>query len=521
MANSVLKKTIFLTAAVFFSVCTVLPAQDDENSQIFTIIDNVHDYDLDPHTASYSSEAQILINVYEGLFSYNPSTLEPREALVADYHLSRDKKRWTFMLREGIKFSNGDPITADAIKESWLNLLATPNAPYASLFDMVKGAQEYRTGNVPRSAVGIKAMDDVTLVLLLNTPASYLPRLLCHHAFAAVSSKGKNIASGAYIIAKRENGNLTLLKNPQYWDAQNVKIPEIHILQSDDIEKNTYLFNTGKADWVTGNLDINKVLLNDAIQIHAEFGTQYLFFKCSESPWTNSEFRNALLAAVPWDTLRAGMPVPATTLVYPINGYPAVTGLYYTDKYEAEDLMSEARQKEGLSKDKKIVLTFAISDIEYMKKEAQILKDAWAPLGIDLQIKTIPADQYLSTISDENADLFSYTWIGDFADPLAFLELFRTGSTLNPGKWSNPQFDEFLKEAAFENSDTEHMKLLAKAEQLLLDDGVVLPISHPVSLNVIDLNRVGGWDANSFDIHPFKYLHLTERQSEVPNIVMR
>ena len=91
----------------------------------------------------------------EGLFSYNQLTLEPVKALATDFHVSRNKKNWSFTIREGTFFSNNKPITAESIKESWLNLIATKDATYSSFLDIIQGAKEYRTGNGKREDVAI------------------------------------------------------------------------------------------------------------------------------------------------------------------------------------------------------------------------------------------------------------------------------------------------------------------------------------------------------------------------------
>ncbi len=156
-----------------------------------------------------------------------------------------------------------------------------------------------------------------------------------------------------------------------------------------------------------------------------------------------------------------------------------------------------------------------------MKKEVELLKEAWEPLGVEVKVQTTPEERYLLSIPSWNADLFSYSWIGDFADPLAFLELFREGSTLNQSQWQNKDYNRLLKEAAETNSSVEHNRLLADAERILLDDGVVLPISHSVCLHVVNPATVGGWYTNALDIHPFKYIYFKEEASSVPNIVKR
>jgi len=493
---------------------------DPALQQNFTIIDAVHTYDLNPHTASYSSEAQILTGLYEGLFSYDPSSLEPIYALATSYRISRDKLRWTFILRDNAQFSDGTPINAQAVRDSWLNLLSEPDASYASMLDVISGAYEYRNGSGKRDDVGITAVNDTTLVIKLVSPASYLPRVLCHSAFA-VCKTDLSVFSGPFIIEKNENGSLVLKKNDKYWDAANTHLDRITIVQSDNADENAFNFNTGTADWVTGNTSVNKLLNKNVVQLNAEFATEYLFFKNrKDSIWNTPAFRSALLEAVPWDKLRENSFVKATTLVYPLSGYPQVEGYSYTDPEEAAVMMKDARKKAGIPEDQKIPLIFAITDTDFMKQRAQLLIDAWAPLGVDVQIQKTPVERYLSSIPSWDADLFSYTWIGDFADPLAFLELFQGNSTLNVTGWSNSGYDKLLSDAAL-YTDENRPKLLGRAEQLLLDDGLILPISHPVSLNIINPEETGGWTANAFDIHPLKYLYKKQTVQNIPNLVMR
>ena len=495
---------------------------DNINEQLqdnITVIASEHNYNLDPHTSSYNSEAQILTGLCEGLFSYNPVTLEPQFAIASDYKISRDKKRWTFTIRNDAKFSDGTPITAKNIKDSWLALLSEPNAPYASLFYIINGAKEFHSKNDSIENVGIKVIDDLNISLYLNAPASHLPKLLCMNAFS-VKNPNPFVSSGPFYIAEQTNEFLILKKNEYYYDSVNTKLKQITYIFSDDSEENTHAFNTGLADWVSGPADIKKLISKDSTHISAEYATEYLFFKeTPNSIWNNVDFRLALLEAIPWDKLRENTFVKATTLVYPLNGYPAVEGFSYTDKIEAKKMMDAARQKLNIPQDQIIPITFAITDSEYMQKKATLLKDAWQDLGVDLSIITVNSYEYLHKIQEINADLFSYTWIGDFADPLAFLELFRSNSTLNVTNWKNSEFDKLLDEAAL-YSDENHSKILAQAEQLLLNQGLIIPIQHPVSLNIIDLNSIGGWSVNSFDIHPLKYLFKKEQKINLPNVVL-
>lgn len=495
---------------------TAVPASDDQRE--ITIIEADFPYNLDPYTANYSSEAQILIGLYEGLFSYDPATLDPIPALCTSYKISRDKKRWTFTLRTDATFSDGEPITAQTFRDSWLTLLSTPEASFASLLDCIEGAAAFRAGTASADDVRITVRNDYTLVVHLAEPAEHLSKILCHYAFAAIS-KNEHVYSGAFVLKSYKDKLMTLEKNQKYYDAKNVRIPSIKIMLSADIVENAHAYNTGEADWVAGAVDSTKILNPDSIHISAEFGTHYLFFKGQNEPWNNPDFRRALLEAIPYDNLRKGYFVPATTLVYPLNGYPTVQGITEYDPEDAVELMNAARDKANIPRNKKIPLVFAITDNEYMRTWAELLKTAWEPLGVELTVQITPMERYNASISGWNADLFSYSWIGDFADPLAFLELFRGGSSLNISSFNDATYNQLLVEAARAENTNERYKLLAQAEQLLLDKGMIIPITHPISLHVIDLNMVGGWQINALDLHPLKYLYIKQTCSQLPNLV--
>ena len=170
-----MKKLIqILTGLAVICFSTSLFAQ----SKDFVIVESDHQHDLNPHTTTFSTDAQILTGLYEGLFSYNPVTLDPQYAICKDYRISRDKKRISFVLRQDAKFSNGEIIDAEAVRSSWLQLLSTPDAPYATMFDIVRGAQDFRLGKGKEENVGIYVTDKFTLSVYLNTPANYLPKIL-------------------------------------------------------------------------------------------------------------------------------------------------------------------------------------------------------------------------------------------------------------------------------------------------------------------------------------------------------
>lgn len=519
-----LLKIIFSLAFLSFALASFasdfFPALPEaEIQRTVKVIDSSHYYDLNPHTASYATEAQWLTGLYEGLFSYDPVTLEPMNAICQNYKISRDKKRWTFTLRENVTFSDGTLITAETFRDAWIALLSNPNAPFSSMLDCVEGAVDFRMGKTDESSVRIETRGDYTLVVHLVQPTEHLPKLLCHHSLTAVSKTG-GVYSGAFTLVSYDGKKMVLAKNEKYHDAENVFIPGIEVYQSDDSDENAYLFNTGLVDWISTMASVDKVLNKNSIHIAGEFGTSYIFFKIGNKPWDNPAFRNALIEAVPYDELRKKYSVPASTLVYPLAGYPDVSGISDYDAEDALKLMENARKEEKIPLNQSIPIVFAITDDEYIQEWVSLLRRAWEPLGVELITQSCPSSRYISSISTWNADLFSYSWIGDYADPLAFLELFRGDSSMNVASYKNSSFDELLSQSALASSSGEHYKLLSQAEQLLLDDGMIIPISHPVSLHVIDLNLVGGWQTNALDLHPLKYLYIKRTKTKLPNLVM-
>lgn len=503
----------------------ILPPELQKN---FIIVEPVRVHELNPQITNYASDSQLLNGLYEGLFSISPVSLEPQYAIATSFKISRDKKRWTITLRDDAYFSNGEKITAEAVRDSWLRMLANPAAPYSSLFDIVRGAEEFRMGRGDFSEVGIYATSENVLSIYLKSPANYLPKILCHTAFS-ITHSNPEVYSGPYELESYGGQKYILKRNPYYWDFKNVILERITFLQSEDAEENTYYFNTGAVDWMYSKINQTKLLDAGAIQVSAEFGTGFLYFKMSSKKpadskgsrlWDYPEFRNAVLEAFPWESIRKDYLIPATTLVYPLTGYPTVEGFDYTDALEASIKMKDAREKYGVLQEEIIPLVMYVFEGEFNEREQAEIKAALEPLGIEVTILEVPSSIYYSTIAFADADIFITSWIGDFADPLAFLELFRGGSTMNDSGWKNAEYDRLLETAAI-TDEQERYNLLGQAENILLDDGMVLPLYRAVTSSVIDLTEVGGWFANAFDIHPLKYLYKKQPKYNSANIVLR
>jgi len=518
--NKKIKNFIFL--ATFTLITNFLSCQqtniEDNNfhfnnnitNEELSVIFSTSELNLNPHTSSNLDESQILDSLYEGLFSLNHISNEVDFALATDYMISRNQLHWTFIIREDAMFSDGTKITSNDVKESWLNLIATPGAYYSSTFDIIKGAKEYRLNKGKREDVAIFAKDEKTLSLELNSPISYLPKILTHHAFSVFPSEQEKY-SGPYILKSFTKENIILEKNGFYHSAENVQIPKIKISFSTDSDLNTYLFNIGKVHWITGHCDTKKILLRNSIKIDGIYGTFFYFFKL-KNPILTEKLRVALMDATPWTDLRKGSLFPATTLIPVEKNYPQPAPLYYTDYDRANLLIKDAKKELGLKETDKIELTIAIPEDTSYHTSANILKKAWEKIGVNLNIKVVKGSYY-SQISKIETDLIVYTWIGDFIDPCAFLDLFRSDSTLNESNWKNKEFDLLLDKANSTKNQIERLTILSNAEDILLSSGMIIPISHSITLNIVDTTELGGWTSNIRDIHPFKFMYFKEPKS--------
>eukprot|EP00825_Cyclidium_porcatum_P007140 TRINITY_DN13576_c0_g1_i1.p2 TRINITY_DN13576_c0_g1~~TRINITY_DN13576_c0_g1_i1.p2 ORF type:complete len:404 (+),score=16.66 TRINITY_DN13576_c0_g1_i1:146-1357(+) len=395
-------------------------------------------------------------------------------------------------------------------------------------------AKDYRLGkNANASSVGISVIDEKILQVKLASPAAYFTRLLCHHSFSPIHPSmlgNKDWAAsvpfpvnGPYTIASSKPGEILLEKNKRYWDSASVSVPRIKILLTDDDADVTRQFDEGSIHWLAGPMDLNALLDRSAIQVAPMFGTQYWYFNCGESPWSNADVRRALSLLLPWKDVRSSESyfMPAPTLVLPFDGYDKAKGITETNAKEAESLLEKAGYPNGKGLPPIVILLPEGSDDAV--RVTAIMKSAWEKLdGVKVDVERISSADYFLRLrqvqSKGGFTLGVQTWIGDFADPLAFLGMFASDSNLNDAHYADPEYDRLLAAAAGKDGD-ERLSGLADAETHLLASGAVLPLYHNLAANVVDTDYVKGWYGNALDIHPFKYLAFGQR-SVRPNVAL-
>jgi len=501
------------------------PARAAEESE-FVAAFNELDLELDPHHSVYSAEAQVFTALYEGLFSYNPDSLDPVKAACRSYSRSPDGLTYTFYLRDEAAWSDGSPLLARDFRDAWLRAVSpAEKADYAAFFDIIAGAKDYRLGKDSDPArVGITVIADRILQVRLAAKADYFTRLLCHHSFSplhpsTLAGPGWRKAfpfpvNGPYKPVTYSGSELALERNERYWDAANVSIPRLRLLFTDDDAEATRRFDNGEIHWLAGPMDFD-ALLDRQIQLNPMFGTHYWFFASGKAPWKDAEIRRALALLLPWDQIRSTEQylIPAKTLVLPFDGYEDAKGIEKIDIDEASRLLARTGHSGGADLPPLVILT---PDNDDSKRVAGIMESAWEKLeGFQVEVKLVPAGRYFDLVREGpekgGYDLGLTTWIGDFADPLAFLQMWTSDSNLNDAGLSDAEYDRLLAEASAKEGPA-RLDALGAAESRLLGSGAVLPIYHSIAANVVDTAYVRGWYANALDMHPFKYLAFGERK---------
>jgi peptide/nickel transport system substrate-binding protein/oligopeptide transport system substrate-binding protein len=295
---------------------------------------------------------------------------------------------------------------------------------------------------------------------------------------------------------------MLLIKNQNYWDEKRVSLNKITLKFTETGEDASYLWNSGAAHWISGDVDLEVLTDRSGILVNPMFATHYYFIRSAKKPWDDHRVRRALSLVLPWDEMRESLYIPAKTLIFPIPGYPEIEGLKANIE-EAQSLMAEAGYPMGVGLPELVIRITPSADAERL---GQLMAAAWSEkFGIPIRIDVVPYSQYFQSLKQDDYEVGSTTWIGDFADPYTFLQMWRRDSNLNDARYDDADYEALMEKSMLEEGE-KRWSILAEAEKLLLDRGSVLPISFSPALNVVDTDEIDGWYPNVLDIHPFKYL---------------
>lgn len=471
----------------------------------------VGEINVDPARGQTALEAQVLNALYEGLVVYDPRTLKPTPGAASSWAFSDEGKTLTFTLRPNLTYEDGSPLTSQDFRDSWVRLLDPKDpGPFASLLDPIEGVQDWREGKLTDpKALGILAPQKDTLVLKLHEPAPHLVAVLCHYAFVPIAAVWRAApsstpppANGPYRLVSQKANRWLLEKNPRYWDQGNVALEGLDLNFSDDAVAATKAFKEGAIDWVDDVIDGSATLGSDYFSANPLFGTSFFYFKTDQAPWTDERVRRALILLLPLEDLRKPFLQPTSVLIPQFTGYPKVEGLTASNRDEALRLLADAGFPGGKGLPP---ITVALPENDTNDQFVETFRQAWKELGVEVRHQKVKGSYY-DKLAALDHTLGYFSWIGDFLDPVTFLVLWKSGSSLNSFSYSDAEYDALLKKAATQGTE-ERLKTLAEAEGKLLKTGMLIPLSHTPGFSLVDREELGGWYPNPLDIHPFKNLY--------------
>ncbi len=517
-----------IIAAALALIITIPAVTQNRDAEIRIAISD-SELQLNPLHAYVVTEAQLLTGLHEGLVSYHPLTLDPVPGVAESWSISDDGTVYEFHLRSDARFSNGDPVTAEHVRDTWLALLDLgDDAPYAGLFDIVDGARAYRRGeSEDRDDVGIRAPSDDRLEVELTQPAGHFLQMIAHHSFGILhpdmieredhNEPENHIGNGPFVLAEVNAERIVMERNERYWGERSVESERIIFVRTDDSVGATDDYFDGEIDWVLGPIDFDAIVDDRDLVVNALFATTFYYLRAEVEPWDDPDIRRALALLIPWDEVRSDEVyfLPTHRLVPDLPGYPEIVGLTERDEEEALSLLEGAGYPAGEGLPDVLIRIPGGFDAN---RVAELMADAWeSVLDISVEIETVPYPDYFDAAGESEVTVGMFSWIGDYSDPLTFLQLWTSDSNLNEVGLTDERYDA-LVDRSIPLEDSERFEVMAEAEEMLLQSGTIMPVTHTASFNLIDLNTIEGWFPNALDIHPLRYLRKRP-QEPAPDLI--
>lgn len=475
---------------------------------------------IDPALNTSAGAGNIILNTFEGLVRTNEN-VEILPGVAKEWEVSEDGLTYTFKLREDAKWSDGEKVTANDFKYSWLRALDPATAAeYAYQLFYIKNAEAYNKGEVTADEVGINVVNDYELVVTLENPTTYFLQLCAFATYQPVRkdiveangdkwarSPETYISNGAFkMTAWKDKDSITLEKNENYWNAENVSLNKIDVRLVLDQ-------TTAYAEFKAGNFDMTEAVPPTEIQtaidsgnakVFEEFATYFIIFNLNNNTQNlspeavaalnNPKFRKALSLAISrkeiTENITKGGETPAHSFTAP--GITLADGTAFDSKEymsetadldAAKEMLAEAGYPngEGLP-----TFSFLINSEGVHEVVAQYLQDCWSKIGVNIEIQKQEFKVFLQTRQDGNYMMARHGWSGDYIDPITFLDLWVTGGGNNEAGFSNAEYDKLIAEAKSTPDEEKKYELLQKAEDILMEDMNIMPIYYYTKVRAIN-----------------------------------
>ena len=487
---------------------------------------------LDPHKVESDVENNIISDLFEGLVSVSPAgEIEPR---LAEKWENKDNTVWTFHLRPGVTWSDGTAITAQDIVWSWQRLVspltASPYASYPGNMHIVNGA-EIAQGQKAPETLGVKAIDDVTLEVTLTQPNAAFLAMLAHPSLVPldkvlISRYGDKwtkpehiVTSGPYKLSQWVvNERIVAERNPRYWDNAHTVINKVTYLPLSSETADVNRYKAGEID-IVYTVPINqfaqlKKTMGDQLDVSPQLATYYYEFNTTRPPFNDPRVRRALNMALDKDIIAEKVlgqgQRPAWLISQPDIGGVKLHNPEYASWprekriAEAKKLLSEA----GYNETHPLVFNLLYNTSESHQRIAIAASSMWKKnLGVEAKLQNQEWKTMLDAMHTHNFDAVRYAWIADYDDAATFLNNFRTGDSENTSQYSNPAYDEALRNAAKASDTTARGKFYQQAEDLLGQDVPAIPVYHYVRTHLVK-PWVGGFTPDKLGYYYTKDMYI-------------
>jgi oligopeptide transport system substrate-binding protein len=465
---------------------------------------------IDPGITNNSFAGPFLINIFEGLITYdNDNNIVP--GMAESWTISADGTVYTFKLRQGLKWSDGTPLTAQDFVYSYFRVLdPKTGANYVhNISNYIKGAEEYYNGTGSRANVGIAAPDNNTLVLTLKGPTPFFLGTLGIWVFFPVNqavvdkeperwtlSASTFVSNGPFKVSEiRREESITLVKNENYWDAKNVKMDEIVFRYILTPSTALAALEAGQIDGmrVIPASDISRLRYDsDAFQASPAFSSTYYIINRNVKPFDDVRVRKALALALDRQALIDNVlqtpDTPAYGLVSPgyvVNGKefrdgrPAFGLTATANVAEAQRLLAAAGYPNGQG--------FPTLQLSYytdanVKLVVEALQQMWKQnLNINAEITNQEWGVYFPRVQNGDFQVAAMGGTGDYLHPMTFLIDMMGTNEQNFTTFANSQFDSLVSAAQVEVDPVKAFALMQQAEDIAMDEVAVIPLYYRAS----------------------------------------
>ncbi len=485
---------------------------------------NIEPVSLDPAKVQDLYTAELLMNCFEGLVRFNKDN-KLEAALAEKWELSPDAKTYTFHLRPNVTFHNGRPLEAVDVKYSWERAVApkTASSVAANYLEGVVGLADCLAGKSTDLA-GVKVVYKATLTVTLDRPRAYFLSMLgytsnwvvCREAVEAEKDKFGSAAvvgTGPFRFVEYKPGERVVVEAfEKYWGSKpSVARIEFPILLSSEAQYNSFVAN--ELDMVAGIAPARYAQDKQQGKFSAEYkalpsaNVSYLVMQSQRQPlFAKKAIRQAFALAIDRVNVvkvaNRGVAQIANGFVPPelLEGASHTNPLPY-DPAKAKTLLASAGYPEGKGFPA-ITISVVQQQPETLAAATLIQADLKTNLGIDVRIQEREAGEYFQAGNRRELECYLASWYADYPDAQNFLStLLMSKAPLNRSGYSNPQFDALCQKADAEPDTQKRAALYAQADQLLVEDVGVLPLSSIPRLLLVRPN-VSGWQYNLCTLLP-------------------